>query len=289
MTAMTIDKYLEQRRAWETLVVLGIVLIGFAASLGEAWMEHARVGETFEPYVPIVLETTSHLAILVLFPLFFWFDGRFPIHIGTLKTALPAHLAFSVVFSLAHVTLMYWARVASFRILAPDGSVYHWENWLGQWLYEYTKDARTYLVIVALVYLYRFILRRMQGEAGFVAESDSDDDAGEQPVSDRFLVKKLGREFLVRMHDIDWIESCGNYVNLHVGGKVYPLRDTMTNINERLVPHGFQRVHRSAIVNLDRVSEIVAFDTGDGQARLRGDMTVPVSRRFKKELRERLG
>ena len=63
----------------------------------------------------------------------------------------------------------------------------------------------------------------------------------------------------------------------------------MTNIIDRLSEHAFQRVHRSAIVNLDRVAEIVAFDTGDGEARLVNDATVPVSRRFRKELRQRLG
>ena len=108
------------------------------------------------------------------------------------------------------------------------------------------------------------------------------------PISDRFLIKKLGREFLVRLDEIDWIESCGNYVNLHVGDRVYPLRDTMTSISERLEPHGFQRIHRSAIVNLDRVAEIVASDSGDGEARLSSNATVPVSRRFRKELRDRL-
>jgi len=47
-------------------------------------------------------------------------------------------------------------------------------------------------------------------------------------------------------------------------------------------------VHRSAIVNLDRVAEIKPFDSGDGEARLNNDALVPVSRRYKKELRERL-
>ena len=62
----------------------------------------------------------------------------------------------------------------------------------------------------------------------------------------------------------------------------------MTRIDERFLPLGFQRVHRSAIVNLDRVAEIVAFDTGDGQAKLQTDVLVPVSRRFRQELRDRL-
>jgi len=283
---MSIDRYLEHRRTWETLIVLGFVALGLLASVGVELIEYRREVRSFPIWLPVVLEATSHLALLVVFPLILWFDARMPIRIASLKISVPAHILFSVVVSLAHVTLMYWARVVVIDKLAPGGVGYRWENWFGEFIYEYLKDFRTYFGILALVYLYRFILRRLRGEAGFVSESAD----GERPgVSDRFLVKKLGREFLVRMNDIDWIESCGNYVNLHVAGRVYPLRDTMTNISERLVPHGFQRVHRSAIVNLDRVAEIVAYDTGDGAARLRGDITVPVSRRFRKELRERIG
>ena len=88
-------------------------------------------------------------------------------------------------------------------------------------------------MILAIIYLYRFVLMRLQGEAGFLAENREAQKTA--AVSDRFLVKKLGREFLVRVDEIDWIESYGNYVNLHVGSRVYPLRETMTRIDERLV------------------------------------------------------
>jgi DNA-binding LytR/AlgR family response regulator len=91
------------------------------------------------------------------------------------------------------------------------------------------------------------------------------------------------------MADIDWVEAAGNYVNLRVGTRAYPLRETMAGIEGRLGEAPFMRVHRSAIINLDRVEEIVPFDTGDGEARLKGGQRVPVSRRYRKELRERLG
>ena len=282
---MTIERYLENRRRWEFLLVVGFVLLGFVASLGVVWIEFGRSAATFPAHVPVILEGTSHLAVALLVPLVIAFDHRFPIRQASWRTSLPAHAIFSVVFSLAHVFLMYWMRVFLFGVFSPSAP-YHWDNWFGEFVYEYLKDFRTYMLIVVLLYLYRFIIRRLQGEAGFIDERYENEPA---TVSDRFLIKKLGREFLVRMQDIDWIEACGNYVNLHVGGKVYPLRDTMTNIAERLMDHGFLRVHRSAIVNLDRVAEIVAFDTGDGEARLRSDAVVPVSRRFRKELRERLG
>ncbi len=137
-----------------------------------------------------------------------------------------------------------------------------------------------------MFYLYRFILRRLRGEAGFLSEENERD--APRPVTDRFLVKKLGREFLVKVDDIEWIEAAGNYVNLNVGTHAYPLRETMTNISGRLADAGFLRVHRSAIVNLDQVAQIVPFDTGDGEAHLRNGARVPVSRRYRKALRERL-
>lgn len=137
-----------------------------------------------------------------------------------------------------------------------------------------------------MIYLYRFVIRRLRGEAEFLTEER--EQAAPQPVTDRFLVKKLGREFLVKVEDIDWIEAAGNYVNLNVGSRAYPLRETMTGIEEKLTASGFVRVHRSAIVNLDRVAEIVPFETGDGEARLRSDVRVPVSRRYRKILRDQL-
>jgi hypothetical protein len=278
---MTLDQYMARRRWWEIAMFVGFSLVIFAANVAVEMIDSERLGRGVPLVVPVIAEGTSHVAILLTIPLVLWFDRHFTLGGERWLRNLGAHALFSVVFSLAHVTMMYWMRVGLYRL---GGEVYHWQDWWGEFGYEYLKDFRTYLLILALVYLYRFVLRRLQGEAGFLAENDTSAATN----SDRFLVKKLGREFLVRIDDIDWIESCGNYVNLHVGDRVYPLRETMIRIDERLVPLGFQRVHRSAIVNLDRVAEIEAFESGDGRARLNTNVTVPVSRRFRQELRERL-
>jgi hypothetical protein len=279
------ERYLARRRWWETGMVLAFALVGFLANVSLALIEAGRGGKPVDWLEPVVLEGTSHIAFIVLVPLVLWFDHRFTIRGSNWRRTISAHAVFSVVFSLGHVTLMYWARVFIYASSSKLGT-YHWGNWPAEFGYEYLKDFRAYMLLIVLIYLYRFILRRLQGEAGFLdADQETTPAAG---MSDRFLVKKLGREFLVRIDEIDWIESSGNYVNLHVGDRVFPLRETMTRIDERLLPLGFQRVHRSAIVNLDRVAEIVAFDTGDGEARLQTDTRVPVSRRFRQELRERL-
>lgn len=281
---MTLEAYLAKRHYWEFAIGAAMLLTSLLANIGTVWIEEARNASATAMQTALVLETTSHLGLAFAVPFVIWFDHRVPISAATLRSSLLAHAGFSVVFSFLHVFVMYWSRVF---VYALHDSRYHWENWPANFFYEYLKDFRSYLLIIVLVYLYRFIIRRLQGEAGWLSEGR--DDSDQQPVSDRFLIKKLGREFLVRVNDIDWIESSGNYVNLHVGNRVYPLRATMTSITDRLSEHGFQRVHRSAIVNLDRVAEIVAFDTGDGEARLVSEATVPVSRRFRKELRQRLG
>lgn len=282
---MTIDQYLAKRRYWEFALIMLVVVVSFVSNLGTELIERGRLSDVVDIRQPFVLEATSHIAMALSIPLLLWFNRLRPFRAATWARSAMTHIGFSVAFSLVHVTMMYWARVLTFQI-AADGGRYYWDNWLGEFGYEYLKDFRTYFLILALVYLYDFVIRRLQGEAGFLTEEKNEITAA--GISDRFLVKKLGREFLVRIDEIDWIESCGNYVNLHVGNRVYPLRETMTRIDERLVPLGFQRVHRSAIVNLECVAEIVAFDSGDGQAKLRTDALVPVSRRFRQELRDRL-
>ncbi len=282
---MTLDQYLAKRRYWEFALLASFVIVFFLASLGVEIIDGGWQDADFDYRVPLILEATSHLAIALAIPLLLLFEHRYPFRASHWGRSLAAYVAFSVAFSLVHVTLMYWARVLIFGAIDPSRR-YNWDNWLGDFSYEYLKDFRAYILILAMIYMYRFVLLRLQGEAGFLTEEKDEQENG--GTFDRFLVKKLGREFLVRVDEIDWIESCGNYVNLHVGSRVYPLRETMTRIDERLLPMGFQRVHRSAIVNLDRVSEIVAFDTGDGQAKLNTDATVPISRRFRQELRERL-
>ena len=281
---MTLERYLQKRGYWEVAGVALLLLIGFAANVGIVLIEHGRAETGMRVWEAVALEGSSHIALALLLPLLLWFDRRFPFTTATWRRSALAHAVFTVPWSLAHVTLMYWMRVAVFPLL---GGAYAWDDWPAEFAYEFLKDFRTYFFLLAVVYLYRFVLRRLQGEAGYLSEGEASADAAN--VVDRFLIKKLGSEFLVRVEEIDWIESSGNYVNLHVGKRVYPLRETMIGITERLQPQGFRRVHRSAIVNLDRVAEITPFDSGDGEARLESEVVVPISRRYRKELKEALG
>ncbi|HEX6749133.1 MAG TPA: LytTR family DNA-binding domain-containing protein [Longimicrobium sp.] len=86
-----------------------------------------------------------------------------------------------------------------------------------------------------------------------VAESPRPEPAG---YATRLTVKGSGRTVFVRVDEVDWIEADDYYAKLHVSGKSHLLRETMGSLETRLDPLRFFRVHRSAIVNLDRVREV---------------------------------
>ncbi len=136
-----------------------------------------------------------------------------------------------------------------------------------------------------MIDVYGFVLLRLRGEASLLCAPD--EGAPVEPVErpDRFLVRKLGKEFLIAADDIEWLEAEGNYVNLHVNGRLYPLRSTMTALEPRLDPAHFLRVHRSYIVNLKHLLEIEPLESGDARLKLRDGTVVPCSRRYRAALR----
>jgi two-component system LytT family response regulator len=106
---------------------------------------------------------------------------------------------------------------------------------------------------------------------------------------DRLVVKTAGHAHLVRVADIDWIEAADYCAKLHVGGRRHVIRESMTSLEQRLDPRRFFRIHRSAIVNLDRVKEIEPFIRGDQVVVLSDGTKLKLSRGRREELETRLG
>ena len=105
----------------------------------------------------------------------------------------------------------------------------------------------------------------------------------------RVLVKTGSRTVLVRTSEIDWIESAGNYVRLHVGRERHLLRETMGAMEEKLDPEQFLRIHRSTMVNLERVRELEPYFHGDSVLRLTDGTKLTLSRSYRDRLQARLG
>lgn len=101
---------------------------------------------------------------------------------------------------------------------------------------------------------------------------------------ERLAVKSSGRILLVKLEDIDWIESADNYVELHVGKETHLLRETMSTLEDRLGGGRFVRISRSTIVNVTRVKELQALFHGDYAVILEDGHRLTLSRNYREGL-----
>lgn len=277
-----LDRYLQHRRLWEVGLWTAWWLLDAAANSVVVIMDIERRGLTFAWWEPVIWEYSSSLVLLALLPAVLAFDRRLPFQAETWRRALPGHLLATIPFSLLHVFGMVGLRNLAYGAVDLP---YDFGNWPKELLYEYLKDVRTYASVLIVIYLYRLLLLRLRGEARLLTAPDTGLPAEAVDRPSRFLVRKLGAEFLVAAQDIEFLEASENYVNLHVRGRVYPLRSTMTAIQDRLDPGRFVRVHRSYIVNLDFLDQIEPLDTGDARLLLRNGSRIPCSRRYRSALR----
>jgi DNA-binding LytR/AlgR family response regulator len=239
-------------------------------------------------------EGSSHLVLLLLVPALVAVERRLSPLVRTHVLRFVAwHAVASVVFSVIHVVGMFGLRAL---VYAMAGERYDFGGWASQWGYEYLKDVRVYASIVFGIWAYRLFMLRLQGEARVLdapeapAEPEPVEPETPQPARpERFLVRKLRREFLIAATDIDWLQAEGNYVGLHVNGHDYLLRATLTDFLTQLDPARFVRVHRSHAVNLGRIKEIEPLDGGDARLHMHDGTTVPCSRRYRDALRAGAG
>lgn len=278
-------RFLPWRRSFEIGFWLIAIAVNCTANSVTTLMDIRRSESDIRSWEPAVWEISSGLLWLaVLIPAIAWFTRRFPLHWDNWRRQMPWYLLASVALAVVHVAGMVALRVLIYRW---QGMEYDFGPWGRQFLYEYLKDIRSFTVIVLAMEGYRFVLRRWQGEASLLAAPDEGPpvDSIERP--ERFLVRKLGREFLVAANDIEWLQAASNYVNLRVRGHDYPLRSTIAGIESKLDPRSFARIHRSYIVNLGQVVSIEPLDSGDARVHLKDGSQLPCSRRYREALKPR--
>jgi two-component system LytT family response regulator len=105
----------------------------------------------------------------------------------------------------------------------------------------------------------------------------------------RILVKHDGRMFFVKTADIDWIEADRNYVRLHVGKTTHTIRERISHLEETLDPRIFARIHRSTIVNLNRVREMQQWFSGDYVVLLDDGTRLRLSRHYRDRVEKQVG
>jgi hypothetical protein len=244
--------------------------------------DYHRLNIAIEAWKPIVWESSSHLIGLMLIPLILIFDRYLTQSSRKLHTIALGHLLFSVAYSVCHVAGMVLIRQLSYSVV---GDSYDFGNWFSEWIYEYRKDVVSYMELVIIIYAYRFIISRLRGEATVIAVGENNPEP-QRP--ERFLVRKIDKEFIIRVNDIDWIDAAGNYMNLNLDGRSYPLRETMLGLESKLDPAQFVRIHRSTMVNLDKVDTITPLDSGDYEVTLSCGKVLRLSRRYRDKIKQQL-
>ena len=133
------------------------------------------------------------------------------------------------------------------------------------------------------------VRERLRGEPQLRAELATLLEQLRPQPSGHIPVRAGQRTELVKIENIDWIESAGNYVTLHVGAQEHLLRETLSELESRLSPRQFVRVHRTAIVNLDRIQSLVPTPHGDHRLILRDGRELTLSRTYRARLEQLLG
>lgn len=273
-------RYQPWRRQAEVAFWVLVLVAEAAFNSVTFWIDLRRSQPQFPFALALAYELTSVLAIGLLIPAVIRFEQRFPLRWGTLRRHIPLHLGGTVAFSLAHVAVMLVFRALLF---AAIGRAWQPGDWLQVLGYEYLKDVRTYLLVLVAVWSYRLLLLRLQGEARQLDPPEPPPgEPAPSPVPaarpERFLVRKLRKEFLIAAADIAWVQAQGNYVALRVHGHEYLLRSTLSEFLEQLDPARFVRVHRSHAVNRDCIAEIEPLESGDARLKMKDGSVVPCSR-----------
>jgi two-component system, LytTR family, response regulator len=105
----------------------------------------------------------------------------------------------------------------------------------------------------------------------------------------RFVIKHHGRVFFLKAREIDWVEAAGNYAILHARGESHMVRQTMAGLEAQLDGEVFFRIHRSTIVNIDRIKELQPLFNGEFLVMLQDGARLTLSRGYRDKVKARLG
>ena len=271
--------FLRYSSQYGAILLMVYILINNTINATSDIMEAQRDGVLpFQLWEPFVWEYSSALSTLILVPGVIFLLKYQPFNFQAISRSLCLYFFASIVFSVLHVAIMvalrklvYWSQAGSYDF----GLLWY------ELLYEYRKDVWGFVFLIMAIKGYQYLIGQLKGEAHVLQQTEE----SVKPQFERLLVRKLGKEFIIKVNDIEWLESAGNYVNLHIGGRIYPLRATLTKLSEQLEPHGFCRIHRSHAVRLDAISSITPIQSGDSEITMQSGKKLNLSRRYKEQFK----
>lgn len=296
MDTVQVLKPATARRAFRWQMAFFAVLLAAVAisNVFTTIADRARDGVHLAAWEPVTWEFSSVVCLWLLVPALGWWLKQFPlVHRGWARS-LPAHLLATLPFSLAHVAGMVGLRDLVYRLM---GLQYDFGPWWPNWVYEYRKDFVAYGLLAVCIVAFRLygLWQDSREPPAAVPQQDpaaQDPHANESTTGDtpleRLVVRKLNREYVIAVADVDRLEADGNYVMVHTQGGAYPRRESLAALERRLDARRFVRVHRGHLVNVDRIKEIQPWDHGDYRILLRDGTCVNLSRRYRERLQHLL-
>jgi two-component system LytT family response regulator len=209
-------------------------------------------------------------------------------HIVFLDIEMPGMSGFDVLASLADLALPAIVFVTAFNEFAVRAFEVHAVDYL---LKPFDDDRFTEAVARAKRQVLEAadggVRARLMALLATMAEEPGAPGGGARPVA-RLIVRETGLITFVPTSDIDWIEAASYYAKLHVNRRVHMLRESLSSLEARLDPALFLRIHRSAIVNLERVQSVAPKGKGEGVVQLKDGTRLKLSRGRIPELEERI-
>ena len=249
------------------VVIAAFVALVDVVNVLSALHDAARRGESLGTWEPITWEATSGVAELVALPIIVAALRIAPPDRARWGRVLAVHGLASLAFSAAHVALMMTLRIAVYGALG-----FHYRVEAGAAPYEYRKDLLAYLVLAGVLHL--FTRKRWSEPEPVVVQPPA-------PGPATFDIALGARTLRVRTDEILAVRSAGNYAEFLLDDGRRPLmRVALSELADRLEPHGIQRTHRSWLTNLKRARGLQPTGSGDHVVTLDGGVEVPLSRRF---------
>lgn len=239
--------------------------------------EFARDGRTGPPLFAWVTEGSSVVMTALILPFMMWLGIRFPLEPGRWLASLPAHLGGYLVYLTLHITGMVLIREGVWAFAyGGDYEFFHDAPWR-EIVYEARKDLGTYAgyqVIIAVSLALQY--RRLEVEAA----------RAEAKRSHRLTLKCGGRTLRISAEEFLAAKAAGNYVEVRIAAGDHLARLTLADLQKQLVEAGVDavRVHRSWLVNRERIREICPTGDGDVLLTLDSGEKIPGSRRFREHL-----
>jgi LytTr DNA-binding domain len=265
----------------KTWMVYAAVAVGVVATCAvnaaSIPIDLARHGVPIPYWQPLVWELSSGIVILALVPAIHY-AVRHSLQWAVPPIALlPIHGAFALAFSTVHVLAMVGLRKLAYALIG--GGAYLFDFSASNLLYEARKDLVAYFLIASVFWLAERQWAVAGANAGRAALAAAPQPPGELWLRDGTTSVRIDPR------EVAWVSSAGNYVEYCLAsGKRHLIRATLAGEEERLVPFGLVRVHRTRLVNARRVKRVTTLASAGFEVELDTGEIVVGSRRYRRRV-----